>query len=134
DRLFDAAAVMAGTMLMASALCGRSPTAYDSGTTLSTLVPRIARLRDRFYDDLLARTAGPRADRLRREAEETRQPIGGTRQHLNQWLATERARQLQERHLALLYAALGYPAASRARAAAIATASVRMAAEIRARI
>ncbi|HEY1380290.1 MAG TPA: hypothetical protein VGF55_26040, partial [Gemmataceae bacterium] len=134
ERLFDAAAVMAGTMLMASALCGRGPTAHDSATTLSTLVPRIAKLRDLFYDQLLARTDGPRGDRLRREAEAARQPLGGTRQNLNQVLAQERALQLQERHLALLFAALGYPEASRARAAAIATASVRMASEVRSRI
>jgi len=57
ERLFDAAAVLAGTVLMASALCGRGPGAHDSATTLSTIVPRIARLRDRFYDDLLKRTA-----------------------------------------------------------------------------
>ena len=37
ERLFDAAAVMAGTTLMASALCGRGPAAHDSATTLSTL-------------------------------------------------------------------------------------------------
>jgi hypothetical protein len=134
DRLFDAAAVMAGTMLMASALCGRSPTAYDSATTLSTLVPRIARLRDQFYDQLLSRTAGACGDRLRQEATSARQPLGGARQHLNQVLAQERALQLQERHLALLYAALGYPEASRERAAAIATASVRISSEMRARI
>jgi hypothetical protein len=134
ERLFDAAAVMAGTMLMASALCGRGPTAHDSGASLSTLVPRIARLRDRFYVQLLATTVGPRGERLRREAETARQPLGNTRQSLNQMLAQQRAFQLQERHLALLFAALGYPGESRQRASAIATASVRMAAEVRSRI
>jgi hypothetical protein len=134
ERLFDAAAVMAGTMLMASALCGRGPTAHDSATTLSTLVPSIARLRDRFYDDLLKRIDGPRGERLRHEAEQIRQPLGSTRQYLNQALAQQRALQLQERHLALLFAALGYPTASRQRATAIATASVRLAAEVRLQI
>ncbi len=134
ERLFDAAAVMAGTMLMSSALCGRGPTAHDSATTLSTLVPRIARLRDRFYEDLLKRTQGARGERLRREAEEKRQPLGATRQHLNQVLAQQRALQLQERHLALFFAALGYPIASRQRAMDIATTSVRLAAEVRVQI
>jgi hypothetical protein len=134
ERLFEAAAVMAGTMLMASALCGRGPSAHDSTVTLSTIVPRIARLRDRFYEQLLGRTQGPRGDRLRREAEATRQPLGGTRQHLNQVLAQERALQLQERHIALLFAALGNPTASRQRAMSIATVSVRMASEARSRI
>jgi hypothetical protein len=131
DRLFDAAAVMAGTTLMASALCGRGPTAHNSDVTLSTLVPQIARLRDRFYDRLLVDTGGPTGERLRRQAEDARQPLGPTRQHLNQLLARQRALQLQERHLAILFAALGYPAESRERAAAIATASVRLAAEAR---
>jgi hypothetical protein len=134
ERLYDAAAVMAGTALMASALCGRGPNAHDSATTLSTIVPQIARLRDRFYEQLLARTSGPRGERLRREAELFRQPLGGTRQNLNQVLAQQRALQLQERHLAILFAALGYPAASRERAAAIGTASVRLAAEARSQI
>jgi hypothetical protein len=134
ERLFEAAAVLAGTMLMAAALCGRGPNAHDSTTTLSTLVPRIARLRDAFYDQLLRRSDGPRAERLRQETQSARQPFGGARQHLNQFLANERALQLQERHLALLFAALGYPEASRRRADAIATASVRMAAAIRSRI
>jgi hypothetical protein len=133
-RIFEAGAVMAGTMLMAAALCGRGPNAYDSATTLSNLVPRIARLRDAFYDRLLRGLDGPRGVRLRSEAEATRQPFGGARQHLNQVLAQERALQLQERHLALLFAALGYPEVSRRRAAAIATASVRMAAEVRSHI
>jgi hypothetical protein len=134
EQLFDAAAVMAGTMLMASALCGRGPAGHDSTASLSTLVPQIARLRDRFYDRLLARIDGPRGGRLRREAEATRQPLGGTRQRLNQALAQQRALQLQERHLALLFAALGYSAASRRRALGIATGSVRLAAEARSRI
>jgi hypothetical protein len=131
DRLFDAAAVMAGTTLMASALCGRGPMAHDSGVTLSTRVPQIARLRDQFYKRLLAETDGPNGERIRRDAESVRQPLGSTRQHLNQLLARRRALQLQERHLAILFAALGYPAESRGRAAAIATASVRLAAEAR---
>src|SRR2546429_432304 len=59
------------------------------------------------------------------------QPFGGPRQDLNQRIAVERATQLQERHLALLYAGLGSRAASRERAARISTPSVRIAAEIR---
>ncbi len=134
ERLFEAGSVLAGTVLMASALCGRGPQSHDSATTLTTLVPRIAKLRDAFYDQLLRRADGPRGERLRHEAQATRQPFGGARQHLNQELAHERARQLQEKHLALLFAALGYPEASRHRAEAIATVSVRLAAGIRSRI
>jgi len=132
ERRFDVAAVLAGTILMASSLNGRGPNSHDSAATLSTIVPGIARLRDEFYKQLLARQTGPRAERLRREAESTRQPFGGTRQHLNQVLAQERALQLQEHHLAHLFAALGYPEESRRRADRIATPSVRISAAVRA--
>jgi hypothetical protein len=132
ERRFDVAAVLAGTILMASSLNGRGPNSHDSTATLSTIVPGIARLRDEFYRQLLARQTGPRAERLRREAEATRQPFGGTRQHLNQVLAQERALQLQEHQLAHLFAALGYSAESRRRADRIATASVRISAAVRA--
>jgi hypothetical protein len=131
ERLFDVSAVLAGTVLMASALNGRGPNAYDSTATLSTVVPRIACLRDEFYRQLLDRLTGPRAERLRREAEQARQPFGATRQHLNHALAQDRALQLQEHHLAHLFAALGYSEASRRRAERIATASVRMSAAVR---
>lgn len=134
ERMFDAAAGMAGTMLMASALCGRSPNSHDSMTTLSSIVPQIARLRDRFYDHLLSRMTGQRGERIRSEIKQYRQPFGAARQNLNRVLAQERALQLQEWHLALLYAALGYSAASRERAASIATVSARMAAEMRSQI
>jgi hypothetical protein len=129
DRLFDATAVMVGTTLMASALCGRGPDAHDSTVSLASLVPQIARLRDRYYGRLLTTAGGTTGDRLRRETETARQPLGATRQNLNQLLAQQRALQLQERHLAILFAALGYPTASRERAAKIATASVRLAAD-----
>jgi hypothetical protein len=130
ERRFDVAAVLAGTILMASSLNGRGPNVHDSTATLSTIVPGIARMRDEFYRQLLARQTGPRAERLRREAEATRQPFGGTRQHLNQVLAQVRALQLQEHHLAHLFAALGYPQESQRRADRIATASVRVSAAV----
>src|SRR5207248_1760896 len=53
EVLFEAAAALAGTVLMASGVTGGSPEAYDSATTLTTLMPRIARYRDAFYQHLL---------------------------------------------------------------------------------
>ena len=50
---WKAAAVLAGTILMATGISGNSPTAHDSTTTLATLLPRIARYRDVFYEHLL---------------------------------------------------------------------------------
>src|SRR5262249_43208836 len=52
---------------------------------------------------------------------------GRGRQHLNAYLARDRATQLQQRYLALLFAEMGYPEASREEAGRIAVVSVRMA-------
>src|SRR5205823_8914704 len=46
EYLHEAACVLAGTVLMAAGVSGPGPGAYDSGTTLATLVPRIGRCRD----------------------------------------------------------------------------------------
>src|SRR4029077_948508 len=134
ELLFEAAAVLAGTVLMGTGISGSGPTAHDSNVTLATLMPRIARLRDQFYAGLLQRLRGPQADRLRAEAETARQPFGGIRQHLNQFLARHRAAQLQQRHLALFYADLGYADASRTAAAGIPAASMRMLSEMHSRV
>jgi hypothetical protein len=130
ELLFEAGAVLAGTVLMAAAVTGRSPQAYDSSVTLSTLVPRIAHCREAFYAQLLSKVPGDHGARLRVEAGVMRQPFGAARRHLNQMLARQRALQLLERHLALLLAEIGYPAASRRQAARIAVASVRMLSEM----
>jgi hypothetical protein len=134
ELLFEAAAVLAGTMLMATGTSGSSPASHDSFTTLATLMPRIARYRDAFYANLLDSVRGPHRDRLRQEAETTRQPFGGVRQHLNQYLARHRAGQLQQRQLAILFADMGYPQASRQEAARIPAASVRLLSEILGRL
>jgi hypothetical protein len=136
EAMTEAAVVFAGTLLMAAATSGGAAGAYDSGTTLATLVPRIARLRDAFYEEALRRlgTATPHAARLRREAESLRQPFGGARQHLNAALARRRAAQLQQRQLALLFAEMGYPDASREEAQLIPAASVRLLSEVLARL
>ncbi|MCX7699413.1 MAG: hypothetical protein N2039_00905, partial [Gemmataceae bacterium] len=44
ERVFEAAAVFAGTVLMASGTSGSGPTTFDSSVTLSKLVPRICLL------------------------------------------------------------------------------------------
>src|SRR5262249_27003802 len=136
ELLLEASAVLAGTILMATGVSGPGPTAYDSSATLSTLVPRIARYRDAFYVGLLERPPGnigltdAHRTRLFQEAKTTRQAFGGARQHLNHFLARHRAAQLQQRHLALLFAEMGYPDASRRQAARIPAASVRLLSEM----
>ncbi|HMC65273.1 MAG TPA: hypothetical protein VKI65_10075 [Gemmataceae bacterium] len=134
EALFEAGAVLAGIILMASGQSGSGPDTHDSTTTLATLTPRIARYRDAFYRQLLEGAAGPHGDRLRQEAQLTRQPFGGVRQHLNRYLARQRALQLQQRHLALILAEMGYSEASRRQAARIPVASVRMKSDIRVRL
>lgn len=134
ELLFEAGAVLAGTMLMATGTSGSSPSTHDSFTTLATLMPRIARYRDAFYAQLLETVSGAHAERLRHEAETTRQPFGGARQHLNQYLARHRAGQLQQRQLAVLFAEMGYPQASRREALRIPAASVRLLSAILSRV
>ncbi len=134
EALFEAAAVLAGTILMAAGTSGPGPTAYDSSVTLATLMPRIARYRDTFYAHLLETVPGAHGERLRDEAATTRQPFGGARQHLNHYLARHRAAQLQQKQLALLFAEMGYPDASREAAAGIPAASVRLLSEILGRL
>jgi hypothetical protein len=130
EALFEAGAVLSGTMLMAAATSGSGPTVHDSSVTLATLTPQIARLRDSYYAALLQLDGGERGERLRREATKARQPFGTARAHLNHYLAEHRALQLQHSHLALLYAEMGQADASRQELAKIPTASVRMLCEI----
>jgi hypothetical protein len=133
ERLFEAAAVLAGTILMGAGVSGAGPNYHDSTVTLSKLVPRIARYRDAFYQRLLKQLPGAHGERLRAEAEKRKQPFAGVRQFLNQAIATQRAAHLQDRRLAQFYAAMGYPAAARAQAARIAAPAVRFGTEIRIR-
>ena len=130
ELMFEAAAVLAGTILMASGTTGNGPECHNSDVTLSNLLPLIARYRDQFYAGLLSSTSGPHGDRLKAEAQRTRQPFGGARQHLNHELARRRAIQMQHVHLAQLYARMGYPEAALAEANGVRIASARMLCQI----
>jgi hypothetical protein len=134
EALFEAAAVLAGTMLMAAGISGAGPETHESGTTLARLMPGIARYRDAFYAQLLARVGEPHRARLQEEQAVTRQPFGGARQHLNQYLARQRAFLMQNRHLAIILAVMGYPEASRRQAGLIPAVSVRLLSEIHIRL
>ena len=61
--MFEAGAVLAGTILMASGISGSGPDTHDSNTTLMTLIPRIATYRDVFYERLIDRLDGDHAER-----------------------------------------------------------------------
>lgn len=126
ELLEEAAAVLAGTILMASAVSGSGPGSHSSEETLSTLLPQVAASRDRFYEDLLSRTTGDHGERLRREADRLRQPFAGARQHLNQTIARRRAEQLQRVRLARVYARMGAAEAAMAEADGVRVASSRI--------
>lgn len=127
---FEAAAVLAGTILMASGTSGNSPEAHDSTTTLSTLLPHIAAYRDAFYSQLFNRLSGAHAARLQAEFAMLKQPFGAARQHLNAQLARQRALQMQHVHLALLFARLGFPDAARRQSEIVPAVSARMICQI----
>jgi len=109
----EAAAVLAGTMLMAAGICGSAPNTYSSNTSLASLLNPIAEYRDAFYSQLLEQMTGDHAARLRDEAARRRQPFGGARQHLNTQLARLRASQLAHVQLARLFARMGSPSAAK---------------------
>ena len=134
EVLFEAAAVLAGTMLMGSGVSGGRPDAHDSSVTLGTLVQHIATYRDTFYQQLLSQMTGPHGERLRAEAVSLRQPFGGVRQHFNQHLARRRAEQLQHVHLAQLFARMGYTEAAARQVRVVPVASARMKCDLHCRL
>jgi hypothetical protein len=111
--LYEAAAVLAGTILMASGISGWGPGAFSSDVSLSSLMGPIAQYRDEFYDDLLQQIEGIHRQRLDEERRIRRQSLGGARQHLNTFLAKHRASQLEHVQLARLFAQMGNDIAAR---------------------
>ncbi len=111
--LYEAAAVLAGTILMASGVSGNSPNTFPSTINLATLLSGIAAYRDEFYDQLLDNMRGEHAIRLREEEAIRRQAFGGARQYLNQQLARHRASQLEHVQLARLFARMGNATAAK---------------------
>ncbi len=130
ERLEEAAAVLAGTILMASGVSGSGPDAHDSNQTLGVLLPRIAAYRDVFYEQVMQRLPPPHAARLEQESRVLHQPLGGVRQHLNQTLLRWRVTQLERAQLARLYARMGYPEQAETLAQSLPVASSRMACQV----
>ncbi|MFN0054817.1 MAG: hypothetical protein ACKV0T_21815 [Planctomycetales bacterium] len=134
ERLCEAAAVLGGTILMASSVSGSGPDTHDSSVSLTSLLPKIARQRDAFYTRLLSVLPGRHGERLRKEAQVVQQPFGRIRQHLNLFLAHYGCRQMQRAHLAFLFAHMGYPEAARQQSAVIPSAATRFETELQLRI
>lgn len=110
--LYEAAAVLAGTILMASGISGSGPGAFASTVSLPSLLGPIAAYRDEFYTQMLQGLTGAHSTRLLEEQRIRRQPFGGARQHLNTHLAKHRASQLEHVQLARLFARMGNEAAA----------------------
>ena len=134
ERLTEAAAVLAGIILMASGISGYGPGAHDSTVQLPQLLPKIARYRDQFYEALLGSVPPEHRARLIEEAVRLRQPFAGARQNLNAELAGRRSSQLERVALARVFARLGYADAARAEIGRVATPSARIACEIDCRL
>jgi hypothetical protein len=126
ELVYEAGAVLAGTILMGSGICGWGPGAHDSSVSLASLMPHIAGYRDRFYNELLANTNTQHRQKLESEAILKKQPFGGARQDLNFRLADLRARQMMHAHLAIVFARMGFADAARKRVSDLPVASTRM--------
>lgn len=126
DTQYEAAAALAGTMLLASGVSGWGPGAHGSDVSLATLVPIVAQYRDAFYASLLAKTSGPTGERLREQAKRFRQPFASIRTYLNHEIARQRAQQLVRERLALLYERMGQSDAGHQQALKIEVTSTRL--------
>ena len=122
----EAAAVLACTMLMASAISGDFIGAWDSETSLGTLLPVVAKYRDQFYEVLVERLPEKHRKRLNEEALERHQPLGAARQKLNAILSARRASQLVNCRLASIFARMGFPSAAQLQLESVPVASARI--------
>lgn len=123
---YEAAAVLAGTILMASGVSGGYVQAHDSTVSLGTLATKVAAYRDAFYEKLIKKVPKEFGERLKVEEAQLFQPFAGARQALNRQLAKKSADQLQRFALARTYARMGYFEASKRQADVIETTSARL--------
>ncbi len=127
---FEASAVLAGTLLMGAAVSGWGPGARTSEDTFSSLLPKVAKIRDTFYQKLMEKAQEPHLGRLREEEKALHQPFAAARQYFNRKLAKQRAEQYQNVQLGRLYAWMGYSDASNEMVMKVNVPSTRMRCEI----
>jgi hypothetical protein len=130
ELTWEAGAVLAGTILMATGISGTGPGFHNSEVSLGNLLPQIASYRDDFYRQLLQRSSGRHAERLKQEAIVMQQPFAGARKHLNTQLSHLRASQLIHGELARVFARLGSPQAASRQAQVIPAVAARIRSQI----
>ena len=130
ELLFEAAAALAGTMLMGSGISGSGPGAHDSEVTLGSLLPNIASYRDQFYLSLIEKIPDAHRARLKSESASRKQVFGSVRQHLNAQLSNHRAYQLVNCRLASIFARMGHPVAAQEQSALVPVTSSRISCQI----
>lgn len=130
ELLFEAAAALAGTMLMGSGISGNGPGAHDSAVTLGSLLPNIASYRDQFYLSLIEKIPDAHRARLKSESTSRKQVFGSVRQHLNAQLSNHRAYQLVNCRLASIFARMGHPVAAQEQSALVPVTSSRISCQI----
>ncbi len=126
----EASAVLAGTLLMGSSVSGWGPGARTSEDTFASLLPKVAKIRDTFYQNLMEKMPEPHVGRLRDEEKTLHQPFAAARQYFNRKLAKQRAEQYQNVQLGRLYAWMGYSDASNEMVMKVNVPSTRMRCEI----
>lgn len=130
ELLFEAAAALAGTMLMGSGISGNGPGAHDSEVSLGSLLPNIASYRDQFYLSLIEKIPDAHRARLKSESTSRKQVFGSVRQHLNAQLSNHRAYQLVNCRLASIFARMGHPVAAQEQSALVPVTSSRISCRI----
>ena len=108
ELVFEAAAVLAGTILMSSGVSGYGPETHASTVSLGGLLAQIAAYRDEFYRQLITTMSGSHGARLVEEANRLQQPFAAARQDLNRQLTECRATQLQRVQVARIFARMNY--------------------------
>lgn len=126
ELVVEAAAVLAGTILMSSGISGHGPETHASTVSLGPLLGSIAAYRDEFYRQLIQKIGGSHGARLVQEATRLQQPFAAARQDLNRQLTACRALQLQRVQLARIYARMNYPEEATQQANAIQVPSARI--------
>ncbi|GEM_PF-1611391 len=130
DPWFEAAAVLAGTMLMGASVWGSYPGAMMSTTNVSELLSRIAKARDDFYVWLLSAQHELGGSLSPQEPRPHGRPFDEVRQFLNTALAEYRSRQTHASSLVRVMAQMGSLHAARTAASRLSSKTARLRAGI----